>query len=216
VVLKAPAEGMEIRYTTDGTLPLANSPLYKEPIAVSKSTVIKTRSFVNGTDPSVIVEGDFRISQPAKFTVPQNLEKGLSWARYEGTWDALPDFSKLRAAETGKTSKITPNLLEAYKPGGLLFTGYLKVPKTAPYTFFLTTGDGDKLLIDGIEIIDNDRKVREKEKAGTVFLAAGLHSLAVPHYQNKSKPKLSVDYQTPDMGTKAPLSGDLLWRAKED
>jgi alpha-L-fucosidase len=213
-VVLQPAAGAEVHYTTDGTLPLSTSPLYKEPITISRSAVVKARSFVNGAAPSVIVEGDFRFSQALKCAVPQDLEKGVSWARYNGKWDALPDFSKLRAAETGKSSRITPNLLPAYQPGGLLFTGYLKVPKTAAYTFFLTTGDGDKLIIDGIEVINNDKPVREKTKAGTVLLAAGFHALAIPHYQNRSKPKLSVEYQTQDMAKRAPLAGDLLWRAK--
>lgn len=41
-------EGTEIRYTTDGSEPTANSALYKSPIHISKSTVILAKLFCKG------------------------------------------------------------------------------------------------------------------------------------------------------------------------
>jgi hexosaminidase len=48
IVLQSVARNMEIRYTTDNSLPTAFSPIYSEPISVSRSTTITAGLFRNG------------------------------------------------------------------------------------------------------------------------------------------------------------------------
>lgn len=48
VALASEISGIQIRYTTDGTVPNVSSPLYESPIAIYKSQVIKAASFQNG------------------------------------------------------------------------------------------------------------------------------------------------------------------------
>lgn len=61
VTLQVPANSV-VRYTTDGSAPTADSPIYTGPIEVSKTTVIRARAFRNGVEPSQIVSQTYLIS----------------------------------------------------------------------------------------------------------------------------------------------------------
>ena len=49
----------EVRFTTDGTDPTKNSPLYREPFPVGMTTLVKARTFVAGKDPSTVTRAVF-------------------------------------------------------------------------------------------------------------------------------------------------------------
>lgn len=61
VTLQVPANSV-VRYTTDGSDPTADSPIYTGPIEVSKTTVIRARAFRNGVEPSQVVSQTYLIS----------------------------------------------------------------------------------------------------------------------------------------------------------
>src|SRR5690606_24687515 len=50
VELSASTAG-EIRYTTDGSLPVATSPLYEEPLVLDRTTEVRARVFSDGSAP---------------------------------------------------------------------------------------------------------------------------------------------------------------------
>ncbi len=86
ITFTLPAGGT-IRYTTDGSDPIADSPVYTTPIHIdlNSTTQIKVRGFVNGWDPSEIVTGNFRVTgqvqlaadpfnpAPGTYTTPQSV-----------------------------------------------------------------------------------------------------------------------------------------------
>ncbi|HHU03133.1 MAG TPA: hypothetical protein GXZ91_08420 [Christensenellaceae bacterium] len=54
------ADGSSIRYTLDGSIPtLENSILYKDPILISDTTVLRARSFAPGLQPSSVVTANY-------------------------------------------------------------------------------------------------------------------------------------------------------------
>lgn len=53
----------EIRYTLDGNIPTANSPLYTGPIRLSATTVVRAASFENGKLPSDVVTAAYIINE---------------------------------------------------------------------------------------------------------------------------------------------------------
>ncbi len=60
VMLKAVRLGqVEIRYTLDGSVPGAQSPLYREPLQVDRTTLIQAAAFVGGRKVSLLSEGYF-------------------------------------------------------------------------------------------------------------------------------------------------------------
>ncbi len=64
VLLSSPTEGATIRYTTDGTDPVANSPIYNTGIVLSNNslTIVKARAFKSGWTPSAIGSETYNIT----------------------------------------------------------------------------------------------------------------------------------------------------------
>jgi len=64
VAISAADENAEIHYTTDGTNPTLNSPLYAGPVSVDQTMGIKAVSFSKGRLPSVAASGNYSKSLP--------------------------------------------------------------------------------------------------------------------------------------------------------
>jgi uncharacterized repeat protein (TIGR03806 family) len=54
--LSHPVEGAVIHYTTDGSVPAADDPVYQQPIKLSQSTTVRARAFKPGFNRSVTVQ----------------------------------------------------------------------------------------------------------------------------------------------------------------
>ncbi len=59
VRLASPTFGAEVRYTTDGSDPLAGSPLYDGPFTLTTTTTVRARAFRAGMDPSPVAVATF-------------------------------------------------------------------------------------------------------------------------------------------------------------
>ena len=69
---------------------------------------------------------------------------------------------------------------EATAPSfGLKYTGYLDVPETGIYTFYLTCDDGGVLKIADRLVVDNDGHHPAIEKDGQVALKQGLQPISL-------------------------------------
>jgi len=62
VTISCATSGAQIRYTTDGTEPAANSALYSSALTVSVTTTIKAKAFVSGMSDSATVTQTYTIS----------------------------------------------------------------------------------------------------------------------------------------------------------
>ncbi len=71
VALSHPRPDVEIRYTLDGTEPIATSPLYSAPLFVTNTALIKASAFADGLDPSAASVGAYTLSDiPRALDVP--------------------------------------------------------------------------------------------------------------------------------------------------
>jgi hypothetical protein len=61
VTLSCPMDGAVIRYTTDGSTPTLESPLYHEPIAVTQTATIKAFASKTGLPDSLIASAEYKI-----------------------------------------------------------------------------------------------------------------------------------------------------------
>lgn len=102
----------------------------------------------------------------------------------------LPDFDLL----TPYLVTTTPNINYPSTNGffansqrqdnfGAVWTGWINLPVTAPYTLYLNSDDGSKLWIDDVLIVDNDGLHPMVEKSGSAPLAAGRHKLRVEFFE---------------------------------
>lgn len=97
VTLKHNLPGAEIRYSTEGEPDSINGPLYKEPFAIDKYTIVKTRAFKDGWLGSNIAEfvlfkKGVRPSSAQLTTIPDERYPGEGITTLINETKGLPDF----------------------------------------------------------------------------------------------------------------------------
>jgi hypothetical protein len=127
---------------------------------------------------------------------------GLIWKIYPGAWTELPDFSRLQPALTGQAPNLTAEVPEAGAQGvgiqgagplGLtqratVWDGWINIPADGGYTFHLIDPDGERLVIDGMEVAKTGPPFglvcgspgnALRYDRGSIGLRAGLHTIHV-------------------------------------
>jgi azurin len=130
----------------------------------------------------------------------------LAYSLYEGSWDKLPDFSKLEPKKEG----TLPSGLLSIKPGGkdnfgLLFTGRLNVPKAGTYTFNMASDDGMRVQIDGKTVVEHDGIHGMEAKQGKAKLEAGVREIRVAYFEKVGGEGLALKWSGPGFKSR-PLS----------
>lgn len=141
----------------------------------------------------------------APVALPDSVVPGANYNYYEGTWDTLPDFSLLTAVEFGIAQEM--NEKPSLSTGGfaLRYSAYLYIATDGDYTFYTTSDDGSRLLIDGSEIVSNDGSHGAREESGNLCLAAGYHQIEVEYFNGSGDYELSTMYEGPDFSKKTIL-----------
>lgn len=121
-----------------------------------------------------------------------NESAGLRYAYFEGSWNAMPDFSKLSPAKQGVVSAFVLNPRNRNDNFGFLFDGYIDIPSTATYSFSLDSDDGSKLYLDESEVIDNDGLHPLKRVTGQKHLTKGKHKIRVEFFEKTGNEILEV------------------------
>jgi alpha-mannosidase len=128
---------------------------------------------------------------------PSATAPGLKCAYYEGKWEEIPDFSKLKPAKEWIADTIDLERRPKDEFFGLLFTGWLEVPKDGVYTFFLSSDDGSRLKIGNAVAVDNDGLHGAGEVAEEVGLKAGKHALVLDYFNGPTDRALKLEYEGP-------------------
>jgi len=82
------------------------------------------------------------------------------------------------------------------------------------YSFFLSSDDGSKLVIDNNPIIVNDGFHGVVEREGMVYLSKGFHPVEVTFFQGGGGSYLSLEMQDLKSGKREALTGKDFWREK--
>jgi hypothetical protein len=123
------------------------------------------------------------------------------------TTRAIPPFDQMQPVGTICTDRLAVTERNGYPgfPGvgaryfwfGIDFQGAFAVGETGVYNFRLTSDDGSKVIIDGLEIIDNDGYHPTRTSEAGVLLNAGVHRLEVPFYQGPGPLALTLEVGRP-------------------
>jgi signal transduction histidine kinase len=62
-------------------------------------------------------------------------------------WHALPDFARLKPVAVGVATNLNVRYRTRDEYAALVFIGYISIPTTGTYTFYLNSDDGSKLYI---------------------------------------------------------------------
>lgn len=127
--------------------------------------------------------------------VLKDVSNGVNYEYYEGTWSSVPDFQSLTAKKSGTLNSISLSIPGRVNDNfGIRFTGFINVPSDGEYSFYLTSDDGSKFSIDGVEIVANQV---QPETSGTMILKAGYHPVALDFFEGQVTESLSIKWSGP-------------------
>ena len=82
------------------------------------------------------------------------------------------------------------------------YTGQFDVSRGGNHTFYLTSDDGSRLIVDGQEVIDNDGLQGSTLQTGAINLGAGTHTIEVLYFQSGGPGDLDLDWAGPGFARK--------------
>ncbi|HXX93650.1 MAG TPA: PA14 domain-containing protein [Planctomycetota bacterium] len=94
------------------------------------------------------------------------------------------------------------------------WTGLLRVPKDAKYTFFTESDDGSRLFVGGRLVVNNGGLHAMEEKSGEVELKAGEYEIRIDLFQNEGEAGIKVSWEAPEV-TREMLPGSALFHRKD-
>jgi len=194
LTITKPLPQLTIRYTTDGTLPNANSTILGAPLVITKSQLIRVAAFKpDGTNGDVY---DLRYEKES-FAEAEHIAQtgdGLVCRDYKQFYKlaALIPDTKPDTTFIAPTISV-PKFAEA-PAFGLKYRGYLEVPQDGIYSFYFTCDDGGTLKIAGKEVVNNDGLHSAIEKDGQIALRKGLHNIALDFIEGGGGYTLKLQY----------------------
>jgi type I phosphodiesterase/nucleotide pyrophosphatase/PA14 domain-containing protein/chitobiase/beta-hexosaminidase-like protein len=185
----------EIRYTTDGSVPIKESTLYRGPITLSESTVLVAKAFLGDNQESNTSKAFFRL-------VKKDSKNGIHYKYYQSKkeWKFLPVFESLKPLKSGTTYEFRiDDINEVEGQYGIQYTSSIQIDITGEYRFYINSDDGSKLYINGDLVVDNDGGHGTIERMGSVSLEAGRHKIKIDYHNQAGGAWLDAFYKGPDV-----------------
>lgn len=123
-----------------------------------------------------------------------------SYAYYEGSWDKVPNFDKLKPKASGTASAFDLSVARRSNDFAIKFEGVFRIEREGNYRFTLNSDDGSKMYIDGQQVVDNDGIHSPKTASGSVKLTKGTHKVIVGFFQVGGGVELDVHIEGPGLG----------------
>ena len=185
-----------IHYTTDGSVPTKESAIAKgiNEVNISSSFLIKALCFRGESAISGLTEKRLIKEVPVPAIAVRETKTGLEYRYFEGVWDRLPDFSVLKPMSKGIAQSIDLTVKKRNNDYGLIFSGYLWVPETAVYQFYLTSNDGSQMIISGKTLSNNGLHGMD-QKSMDFALGKGFHPIEVQFFQAGGGDGLKLEWK---------------------
>lgn len=196
-----PMSDLETKYSIPGLADFLADPLHSRP---------------SGRMPRLLTKDEAKAvaSYLLQGLTPPLVGKGaVAFAYYEGNWEKLPDFAKLKPKATGVVQgfDLTTALRESNY--AFRFAAVLPVDREAEYVFSLTSDDGSRLWVDDKLVVDNDGLHAPKGESGKVTLTKGIHKVVVGFFQGGGGAELRVGVSLP--GQREANLGELVAASEE-
>lgn len=189
---------IEVRYTTDGSFPNAESTLYTGPITVTESTEFIFRQFRPDGTAGAMQKAEYRKEaySPAQTLPDRKLEDGVRMVYHEFKGRKCAEIQEAKVVRNYTLDSVAvPAKLEGWL--GLVYEGYIEVPTDGIYTFALTSNDGSMLYVDGQMLIDNDGPHGDTKLTAQRALAKGWHKVRVEYFDMNNGGMLSLQWAAP-------------------
>ncbi len=199
-----------MHYTMDGSEPAPTSAKMERELSLTNGAKLAVKSLSRNDRYNKATIGEFKLGDTlAASARPQNAKPGgLRYTYYEGEWDMLPDFGKLKAAQTGIVGKdFDINKLPRQSNFACLLEGYIEIEKDGYYIFVLDSDDGSKLYFDDKLLIAYDGLHGDgKPKTYLLPLAKGFYPVRVEYFQKGGGARLKLDYVVPGEDKPRPIA----------
>jgi len=196
VDLIAPDKRASLFYTIDGSEPDENSKKFTSPFNLNSSGTLKAVAIWENGEISRTSEYELEKVTPVPGQAV-NISPGLHYQYFEGAWEIIPDFSKIAPVRNGISGKIDLGPSRGKESDfGIVFKGYLDVPATGVYIFYLSSDDGGRLILNGEELINYDGIHGMGEKKAVAALEEGLHGLEFHYFQHLGGKGLKVSWES--------------------
>jgi len=203
-MVKAPLPDMKVRYTVDGSWPSVQSPVLERPLRVDHALTLRVAAFTPGGRRGDVSTAVFRQQDYAKpVAASGSLAAGLQCDVYKGAFDHATDVKGV----VEKTMVMSQPALIRDIPAtgwGMKLTGFIEVPATGIYNFYLNSDDGSQLHIGGRLVVDNDGMHSPRERVGQVALTKGRHVFALAYMDGGGGGALALKYSK-DGGAAQPV-----------
>ena len=199
-----PADGLTIRYTTDGTGPQPASTILDSDLVIKKETTIKLAAYSGGGLRGDLYTMHFKKENYLNPDVPVQTNPGLTCSYYKKYFRSARALSDVVSDSVFTTSNFNVPAFVHAPSFGLTYNGFIKVPETGIYTFYLICDDGGILKIGNKEVVNNDGLHAAIQKTGQVALIQGLHPIQVNFIEGGGGFKLQLEYSM-GKGTAMPI-----------
>jgi hypothetical protein len=194
---------LELRYTTDGSPPTAESPRYDGPIRIEQTSRVSAALFTaKGMRRGNIHSREYRKVQTTTSSSavdPNTLTPGLRFHYYEGPFQKVPRFEDLKSLRSSVAEHLDVSKLAERKDHfAFLFEGYVQVPRAGIYTFRTRSDDGSRLWIHDKLVVDNDGSHSKRTRRGQVALKAGLHPIRLAYFEDHLGQALELGWNLPN------------------
>jgi hypothetical protein len=130
-----------------------------------------------------------KLQKAKKLRKPEN---GLKFKYYEGIWEKMPDFDKLKPVSTGTVKDFwVGDYAKREDHFGMVLTGYIEVPEDGMYTFSSRSDDACKFFIHD-ELLVSQGKVDKVKELGAIALNKGFHPVKIWFMETTGRERLRV------------------------
>lgn len=183
----------EIHYTTDGSIPDMTSTVYEGPIVVTEPTIFTIVPFHDGRKGHVST-AEFKQQEYINAEEVKS-KPGIHLKYVKGNFRSTEEIENEEVLRTAVLETVKIPEFASDTDFGLLFEGYLEVPKTGVYSFYLRTDDGSTLEIGNKLVVDgNANKKASDEVYRQVALRKGKHPFKLNYFQKGGGATLDFQY----------------------
>ena len=201
LMLRAPDDGRNIRYTIDGSEPTKDSNLAAGPISLNEDTVLKARLITKGGIGGAVDTVRFKKIPAGRGLIARYYEHDNS----KGHVNQMPIFTGLSPTLIKRVDNIDlSQITRRAEDFAVVFRGWFDVPESGNYGFHVESADGVRLMIDGKDIVDDQIKHPRRESSGFANLEAGRHAIELHFFQANRDSYLRVEYTIPS-GQRLPI-----------
>ena len=131
---------------------------------------------------------------------------GLSYKYYEGSWNALPDFSQITPVKTGNSANVD---ISARTPGrqdnfAFVWEGYIVINTPGTYTFETVSDDGSRFYFNSLyspgaaPTVNNDGIHAPYPATGTVTIpGAGVYPISITYFEKEGGEDMKMYWSGP-------------------